>query len=295
MGWARISGAVRLVMLAALAAAWLVAGCTSQDACPPDSALQVVAHADDDLLHLSPDLWHDVRSGRCVRTVYLTGGDAGGPLDVSMTRERGIQAAYATMAGVADAWTVSDAGVEGRSVRMAALTAAPRVSLVFLRLPDGGMEGDGFATYQFQSLPRLWNGSIDQIRAIDGSEAYTRSTLISTLTELISDFAPSVVRTHDPDVANWDHPDHHSVGSFAMAAHAAVPHLCSLTTYRGYSVVELPPNVSGAELAGKRAAMRTYAAYDPVIGQFEFAADRQYVIRTVPGPGAVPATPSAGG
>ena len=121
-------------------------------------------------------------------------------------------------------------------------------------------------------------------RAIDGSETYTRATLISALTELISGFAPSLVRTLDPDGANWDHPDHHSVGSFAMAAHAAVPQPAALTTYRGYSVVDYPPNVSGAELAGKREAIRTYATYDPVIWQFEFAVDRQYVITTIPGP-----------
>ena len=284
MGWARLMAAARPIVLAAVAAVWFAGGCTQQRPCAGESALQIVAHADDDLVLLSPDLWRDVTSGRCVRTVYLTGGDAGGPLQASTSREAGIQAAYATMAGGANTWTTSDAGLQGRSIRMVTLTAAPQVSLVFLRLPDGGADGGGFPRYRSQSLPKLWSGSIEHIRAIDGSETYTRATLISALTELISDFAPSVVRTLDPDVANWDHPDHHSVGSFAMAAHAAVPQPTALTTYRGYSMVDYPPNVSGAELAGKREAIRTYATYDPVIWQFEFAVDRQYVITTIPGP-----------
>ena len=205
------------------------------------------------------------------------------------------------MAGVADTWTASDAGIEGRSIRMVTLTFAPRISLVFLRLPDGGADGGGFPRYRCQNLPKLWSGSIDQIQAIDGSQTYTKSTLISTLTELISDYAPSLVRTHDPDVANWDHPDvanwdhpdHHSVGSFVMAANAGVGQPSALTTYRGYSVSDYPPNVSGAELAGKREAMRTYAAYDPMMWQFEWADDLQYVIKTLPGQAVAP--PTAGG
>jgi LmbE family N-acetylglucosaminyl deacetylase len=294
-GWAGLAAITRAVVLAAVAATWVGAGCTPPEVCPPEGALQVVAHADDDLVHLSPDLWRDVRSGRCVRTVYVTAGDAGRPLSASTNREAGIQAAYATMAGVANSWTASDAGVEGRTVRMVTLSAAPQVSLVFLRLPDGGMDAGGFPRYRFQSLPKLWRGSIDQMKAIDGSEAYTRSTLISTLTELIRDFAPSVVRTHDPDVANWDHPDHHSVGAFAMSARAADPEARTLTTYRGYSVMDLPPNVSGEELAGKRAAMLAYGAYDPVINDFTFAVDRQYVIQTGPGPASGPASPRPAG
>jgi LmbE family N-acetylglucosaminyl deacetylase len=278
-----------------LAAACFAAGCTEQSACPPGSALQVVAHPDDDLLVMSPDVWRDVRSARCVRTVFVTGGDAGRALEFSTNREAGVQAAYAAMAGVANNWTISDAGLEGRSVRMATLTAAPQVSLVFLRLPDGGGDGVGFPAYGLQSLPKLWTGVIDQLQTIDGSETYTRPTLIGTITEVISDFAPAVVRTHDPDVANWDHPDHHSVGSLALAANAAYPQPHTLMTYRGYSVVDHPANVSGAELAGKREAMKAYAGYDPGIWEWEYMADRQYVIQTLEGSAASPATSGPGG
>src|SRR5262245_28199466 len=36
------------------------------------SAMYVVAHEDDDLLFLSPDLLHDIQSGACVTTVFVT-------------------------------------------------------------------------------------------------------------------------------------------------------------------------------------------------------------------------------
>src|SRR5215475_11483965 len=40
-------------------------------------SMNIVAHEDDDLLFLSPDLIHDIQSGRCVRTIFVTAGDAG--------------------------------------------------------------------------------------------------------------------------------------------------------------------------------------------------------------------------
>lgn len=45
--------------------------------CPQGAVFNVVAHQDDDLLFLSPDLLHDVQANRCVRTVFVTAGDAG--------------------------------------------------------------------------------------------------------------------------------------------------------------------------------------------------------------------------
>ena len=39
------------------------------------------------------------------------------------------------------------------------LTAAPHVSVVFLRIPDG-FDGSGSAAYGWQSLSKLWDGWI---------------------------------------------------------------------------------------------------------------------------------------
>ena len=39
--------------------------------------MQIVAHEDDDLLFMNPDLEHAIDAGSCVRTIYVTAGDAG--------------------------------------------------------------------------------------------------------------------------------------------------------------------------------------------------------------------------
>ena len=89
----------------------------ASDACSVASGktLNIVAHEDDDLLFLSPDLLHAIQAGRSVRTVFLTAGDAGNDTAYWTGREAGMQAAYAQMCGVANTWTQTDAGIAGTS------------------------------------------------------------------------------------------------------------------------------------------------------------------------------------
>lgn len=62
--------------------------------CSLGSTLNVVAHEDDDLLFLSPDLLHNIQAGRCVRTVFVTAGDSGAGAGYWQGREAGSKAAY---------------------------------------------------------------------------------------------------------------------------------------------------------------------------------------------------------
>src|SRR5690348_16747395 len=98
---------------------------TATSACPNGASMQFVAHEDDDLLFQSPDILHDVQSGRCVRTVYLTAGDAGNDSSYWSSRESGVEAAYAQMAGVANTWTTTDAGVSGHPIPLLTLNGRP--------------------------------------------------------------------------------------------------------------------------------------------------------------------------
>src|SRR4051812_27265299 len=75
--------------------------------CPLGATMNIVAHEDDDLLFLSPDLIHDVQAGRCVRTVFVTAGAFPGATDYGGQREAGSRAANALMAGVANSWTTT--------------------------------------------------------------------------------------------------------------------------------------------------------------------------------------------
>ena len=80
------------------------------------TSLNIVAHADDDLLFLSPDLLHAIEASRNVRTVFLTAGDSGAGADYWGRREAGVRAAYAQMSGVANVWTQTDAGIAGHPI-----------------------------------------------------------------------------------------------------------------------------------------------------------------------------------
>jgi LmbE family N-acetylglucosaminyl deacetylase len=142
------------------------AGCTA------GATMNVVAHPDDDLLFLSPDLLHQVRSGKCVRTVYITAGERGGHLGRLQSRESGVEAAYAQMAGVANSWTTTDAGVPGHRMPLVTLTGRPTVSLVFMRLPEGFWGDRG--TARNETLQNLWLGNVPQLHVEDGSLPYAQ-------------------------------------------------------------------------------------------------------------------------
>ena len=229
--------------------------------------MQIVAHEDDDLLFQSPDLLHDVQAGRSVRTVFLTAGDAAKAEPYWSSRERGSLAAYAQMAGVANAWTTSDVGVAGSPIRMLTLTGAPRISLVFMRLPDGNRRGTGMIVHHHESLMKLWQGSVVSIHAVDGSATYTAATLQQTLTALMTAFQPTTVRGQDWTIpfGTGDNADHTAAALFTRQAHRDYASAHTLFAYMGYPAWVRLPNVAGADLAAKRSAFQTYATHDPLV------------------------------
>jgi LmbE family N-acetylglucosaminyl deacetylase len=228
------------------------------------ATLNIVAHEDDDLLFLSPDLLHAIQAGKTVRTIYITAGDAGSNSSYWLSRQSGEAAAYAQMSGVANSWIQTDAGIESHPIPLFTLADSPDVSLAFLHLPDGGHNGQGYASTNYESLQKLWTGAISIIHAVDGSSSYSKTTLISTLTRLMISFQPDHICTQDyvGCYGDGDHWDHHSVAYFVQAAvqHYTTP--TCLTGYKDYSIARLPVNVTGADLLAKQQAFYTYAPYD---------------------------------
>jgi LmbE family N-acetylglucosaminyl deacetylase len=232
------------------------------------AVLNLVAHPDDDLLFLSPDLLHAIQAGGNVRTVYLTAGDAG--LHASsywQDRESGVRAAYAEMAGVANFWTQSDAGVAGHPIPVFTLTGQRNVSLAFMRLPDGDVNGSGYASNCYQSLQGVWTGSTAAIEAVDRSSSYTLWSLTSTLAYLIVSFQPEQVNTLDywSNYGDGDHSDHHTVGYLTRSAMAHCNSSVAFTGYKGYPVILLPATVSDADQKAKRSVFFTYARHDKLV------------------------------
>ena len=236
------------------------AACTS-------SAMQIVAHADDDLIFQSPDVLHDIEAGRCVRTVYVTAGDAAKDDLYWKGREEGSRAAYAQMAGVPNIWTTADAGVPGRSIQLETLDGAPGISIVSMRLPDGSRAGAGMLVHHFESLRRLWDGAITSISTVDGSATYTGTSLRATLAELMTTFAPTTVRTQDWTIpfGTGDHADHIATALFVQQANRDFRTAHTIYAYGGYPTWTRRPNVFGADLEEKRNAFRAYAAHDSMI------------------------------
>src|SRR5690606_7153523 len=79
--------------------------------CNGSKDLVFVAHLDDDLLFMNPDIAATINDGGCVLTVYLTASDRGRGEEYMRGRERGVRAAYAYLANASDLWTEDTAAV----------------------------------------------------------------------------------------------------------------------------------------------------------------------------------------
>jgi len=236
----------------------------------PSSVMYISAHADDTLLFQSPSLLWDVRSGRCVQTVFLTAGDAGKAEAYWITREEGAMAGYAEMLGVADQWTESEIVFDGHSVERRTLDAQPQVSLVFMRLPDGGTAGGGFSMYGSESLLKLWKGgqaevpAIADIEAVDDSTEYGYQGLIDALAEMMDSFGPRQIATQDYtlEFAQGDHADHVATGYFARKAADLYGEPHRLRAFQGYDSADEDQNVVDDLLEAKSLAFYAYGQHD---------------------------------
>jgi LmbE family N-acetylglucosaminyl deacetylase len=234
--------------------------------------LQVAAHEDDDLLFMNPDLLHTIQAGDCVRTVYLTAGDAGSSKFYWLGRERGSEAAYALQAGFADIW--HDTGLKIDSQRFATM-ATPldesRYSLIFMRLPDGKPDGMGFVSSGFESLAKLVAGHQKTIRSVDDQSVFSHKDLVAALTAFMNLYHPDEVRTQLPyntSTMYGDHSDHMTTGMLTTEAFKKYQQqqpTSHLAYYSGYPVRDQAPNVEGDDLAFKEQAFFMYAQYDGAV------------------------------
>ncbi|SDT19639.1 GlcNAc-PI de-N-acetylase [Friedmanniella luteola] len=235
---------------------------TAGPACPRGSVVDVLAHADDDLLFMSLELQAALEAGQCLRTIILTAGDAGLGPEYWREREAGWKAGVSELAQVPDQWTSTEVDLAGGSVTLETLRADPRVTVYFVRLPDGNLDGSGFPAHGSTSLAQLWDGDVDAVSTVDGTSTYSRSDLVEVLTALVDDAAATEVNTLDPRRSPTDHSDHRSSALFARAALDEVTARPQVTGFRGYPIAEEPSNVGGSALSRKRTAFWAYAAHD---------------------------------
>jgi LmbE family N-acetylglucosaminyl deacetylase len=240
--------------------------------CAQPATMNIVAHQDDDLLFMSPDLIHDIKLGHCVRTVYVTAGDAGGGRFYWLGRQQGSEAAYSQMIHNKEVWVEQVVKIANNQfITIASPKGNNNISLIFMHLPDGNLHGQGFHGNRGRSLANLESGAIAQLEAVDSQSIYAHGPLVDALATLIRAYQPTEIHTH-AEYSNSpfpDHSDHSAVGRLARQAyeeynkklpegHATIP----LKKYMGYPTHGLPDNVFGVDLIDKQAAFFEYAKFD---------------------------------
>jgi LmbE family N-acetylglucosaminyl deacetylase len=220
--------------------------------------LYISAHQDDDLIFMNPNLMDDIASRLGVWTIYVTAGDAGIGEAYWRGREEGERAAYSAMG--ASGWRGETFRIAGKDLA-SSVSADGMVTLIFLRLPDGGRLSK--EEEPSKALERMWYG--EKIETVDNSNTYTRESLISVLTKIIGFAKTNTVSTHDPDgwVAGCDHIDHIYTGLFT--GEAARRMRVNRMLFRGYSCDLKLPNLADVIYHRKRAVFEAYARHDPII------------------------------
>lgn len=227
--------------------------------------LNIVAHQDDDILFMNPDIFESITNGEPVTTVYVTAGDAGLGQAYWEAREAGAKAAYALMAG-SDDWVdeVQTVPAEGGDFQIASsyLASDPDIRLYFMRLPDGGGLLDEGSS---QSLAKLWYGTLETVTTIDGSATYSHADVSNSLTGLMELHAPSQFRLQldDGPYAFGEHTDHLRTADFSQEAlESYTGGSYTVTSYVNYQSSDLAENLSPEEAALSLSVMEAYAAHD---------------------------------
>ena len=217
--------------------------------------LDVVAHQDDDLLFMQPDLIEAVRRGSGVTNLYITAGNGKKGTAAANPRYEGLKSAYGDAAHD-HAWDCGWLTVREHPIQHCRLEAE-NVSLLFLAYPDGGKYGE-----LHHSLLRLWEGSIENATTVaDRTTVYSRDELIETVAAIMRTVEPDTIRTLDLAASHgYDHSDHMIVGALTGLALARTTLDPDLITYRGYNTSSEPANKLPAVFASVHEVLAHYEA-----------------------------------
>lgn len=216
--------------------------------------MQIVAHPDDDLYFMNPELQQSINDNDRLVSVYVNCGESSGVNKVpgakkppepdvpgyAGARRQGLRQAYALMATGKDQapWKVGTKTLQdGTLVEVDTLEGHSGVQLVFLGVRQHSVGGAN----QDNALPVLWSDPtaststlVSTGSPVTASHEVTRESLIANLAALLNEHKPTLVRTLDPDPDSQvhdsknrphhdqpgysDHPDHTAAALFAYAA-----------------------------------------------------------------------------
>ena len=224
-------------------------------------AIYLVAHQDDWQLFMDPVVSEDIVDQHCKTVmIHTTAGDAG------LTRQYWHAREQAALNSVLFrvACQPEQQLQEGRlQVGPNAITSynLPGNSSYFLRLPDGGMTGQGFKRYSNQSLEKFRQGSIATLTSVDGQCSYYHmGMLINTIQQIIEyearlvglPIGPEVslhFPEHDTALSPDDHSDHFNTSLLLQATNAY--HKVKKYAYVHYHIQHAAPDLAGLPLFWK--------------------------------------------
>lgn len=233
--------------------------------------LAFVAHMDDDLLFMNPDLQETVRAGGCLAVVYLTASERDEGVPYMLSRERAVRAAHAYMAEQPDAWQEDRVIVGGHTLARQRLLSTPRIQLLHMRLQDPWL-GKGWGSLTPLSRMELETGqSVSTLG--EGQETYDRAELVTTLARIIQAYQPTTVRHLDDTstipytslcwrCAGHGHPDHIASARFVREAMLQAPGVYTAVGYVDYPTQDRAANLNQLEINEKTAAFLRYAWLD---------------------------------
>jgi hypothetical protein len=113
------------------------------------------------------------------------------------------------------AWSDTRVKLNGKSVLSRSLKEIPNVQILYLRLPDGRTDGEGYDANESESLKKLYKKKIKTIAAIDGTEKYTLEDLKDLIATMLKQRNPHDIRVLDFKISVpedneecYDHTDH---------------------------------------------------------------------------------------
>ena len=228
--------------------------------CHGRSLVTVVAHMDDDLFFVDPAISTAARAGACVTTVFVIGGSSGAGFDHVPTRELASMTAYARMFGVASTWTSDLISVGDVRLKRASLATQPNLSLVFMRLPGGNVRGGEAPLSRLfddaSAVQASWSYTDSES---GGTNEFTRSTLISTVTSLIDGFGATEVAALNPDTIPYvEHPDHIYSARLTREALRLISTNIPVKYHETYPTSIRPANVKPTDVQLKRDLLGAY-------------------------------------
>lgn len=257
---------MRTLLAAGCITTWLFGSAARAEVAGP-STLLVVAHQDDDLLMLYPDLQDRLNPHTPVATVYLTNGNAGLACPAyTRGRELGIRAVHAALVGVADQWKDEERVVNGKLLRVSSLVGTQH-TLWFVGLPNSPAPRT--------SLEYLWTERDAQLDSMDVDgrsrvDHYTAEQLTETLSALMHSLKVEDVRLLDasrrqPELYPFEHTDHVHSALFGLAALLRYGEAKRFNMYRSYNIQLEKKNLPRETIAKREALFRQYAQYDQKI------------------------------